>query len=107
MTNEKAILHMILRREELKQSVSDLDEDIKAFDMSIQALEQTRWIPVSERLPEERKEVIVTDIETSDTYQSRYFGNGYWECDNGYYKNRIIAWQPKPKPYNGESEDVK
>ena len=52
MTREEAILHMILRREELKHSVGDLDEDIKAFDMAIQSLEQTRWIPVSERLPE-------------------------------------------------------
>lgn len=40
MTREDAILHMTLRREELKHSVSDLDEDIKAFDMAIQALEQ-------------------------------------------------------------------
>ena len=31
---------MILRREELKHSVGDLDEDIKAFDMAIKALEQ-------------------------------------------------------------------
>ena len=62
------------------------------------------WIPVSERLPERCKEVIVTDVETSDTYQSRYIGNGYWECDNGTFKNRIIAWMPLPKPYKTESE---
>lgn len=105
MTNEEAILHMTLRREELKHSVSDLDEDIKAFDMAIEALEQTRWIPVSERLPKEHKEVIVTDIETSDTYISRYIGNGYWECDNGVFKNRIISWQPKPKPYKVEPQE--
>lgn len=60
---------------------------------------QGEWVPVSERLPERYKEVIVTDIETSDTYQSRYIGNGYWECDNGTLKNRIIAWQPLPEPY--------
>ena len=60
---------------------------------------QDKWIPVSERLPERYKEVIVTDIETSGTYQSRYVGNGYWECDNGTLKNRIIAWQPLPEPY--------
>lgn len=40
MTNEEAILHMTLRREELKLSVGDLDEDIEAFDMVIKALEQ-------------------------------------------------------------------
>jgi hypothetical protein len=65
-----------------------------------------KWIPVSERrLPEQYKEVIVTDIETSETYLSRYIGNEYWECDNGLFKNRIIAWQPKPQPYKAESED--
>lgn len=57
------------------------------------------WIPVSERLPERYKEVIVTDIETSDAYQTQYIGNGYWDCDNGTFKNRIIAWMPLPEPY--------
>lgn len=63
------------------------------------------WIPVSERLPERYKEVIVTDIETSDTYQSQYLGNGYWECDNGTLKNRIIAWMPLPEPYKEEENE--
>lgn len=62
------------------------------------------WIPVSERLPEECKNVIVTDIETSDTYQSQYMGNGYWDCDNGYFRNRIVAWMPLPEPYNEKEE---
>lgn len=67
-----------------------------------------RWIPVSETLPEIHKEVIVTDIETSDAYQSRYIGDGYWECDNGLFKNRIIAWMPLPDKYEPqESEDKK
>lgn len=60
---------------------------------------QGEWIPVGERLPERYKEVIVTDIETEGTYCSWYYGNGYWECDNGVHKNRIIAWQPLPEPY--------
>ena len=51
MTREEAILHMTLRREELKHSVGDLDEDIKAFDMAIEALEQEpktgHWIKYS------------------------------------------------------------
>lgn len=64
----------------------------------------SEWIPVSEKLPKLYEEVIVTDIETIDTYISRYIGNGYWECDNGLYQNRIIAWQPKPITYKAESE---
>ena len=67
---------------------------IKAYERP-----QGEWIPVSERLPERYKDVIVTDIEVSETYLSRYIGNGYWECDNGTFKNRIIAWQPLPEPY--------
>jgi hypothetical protein len=63
------------------------------------------WIPVSEGLPKLYEEVIVTDIETSDTYLARYIGNEYWECDNGTFKNRIIAWQLKPKPYKEEGRD--
>ncbi len=70
----------------------------------IDLLNQTEWTPVSEGLPKLHEEVIVTDIETSDTYLSRYIGEGYWECDNGTFKNRIIAWQPKPTPYKAESE---
>lgn len=68
-------------------------------------IEYSPWIPVSERLPERYKVVIVTDIETSDTYQSRYIGNGYWECDNGTLKNRIIAWMPLPEPYEKEEAE--
>lgn len=67
--------------------------------------QDTRWIPVSERLPERNKNVIVTDFETSDTYQSQYLGNRYWECDNGAFKNRIIAWMPLPEPYKAERKD--
>ena len=71
---------------------------------------ESKWIPVSDkRLPEQYKEVIVTDIETSDTYQSRYIGNGYWECDNGLFMNRIIAWMPFPpcyEPQESEETDI-
>lgn len=81
--------------------------DIAALEMGADALKdrlQGEWIPVNEEFPKLCEEVIVTDVETSETYLSRYIGNEYWECDNGLFKNRIIAWQPKPQPYKAESE---
>ena len=109
------------------------DEDNEAIDMAINALEFVEevqsmfnantddvlklmlkalkgesegWIPCSERLPEKYKEVIVTDVETIDAYLSRYIGDGYWECDNGSFKDRIIAWMPLPHRYElQESEE--
>lgn len=79
------------------------NKDVESLHMAIEILRNEKpkgeWIPVSEKLPERYKEVIVTDIETTNTYQSRYIGKGYWECDNGTLKNRIIAWMPLPKPY--------
>lgn len=66
---------------------------------------QGEWIPVSERLPEINVDVIVTDIETTETYSAYYMGDGFWECDNGTYNNRIIAWMPFPEPYRKGSTE--
>ena len=69
--------------------------------------QESKWIPVrDERFPEQHKEVIVTDVETNDSYLSRYIGDGYWECDNGLFKGRIIAWMPKPKPYEQQESEA-
>lgn len=60
------------------------------------------WIPVSEALPEINASVIVTDVETTETYSACYLGDGIWECDNGARDDRIIAWMPFPEPYKDE-----
>lgn len=90
---------------ELEREITDMiEQNIEPDNSGNYVVQEPRWIPVGERLPKLYEEVIVTDIETSDTYLSRYIGNGYWECDNGTFNNRIIAWwQPKPKPYKAES----
>ena len=82
------------------------DDDNEALDMAIKALEQTRWIPVSERLPESDEEChtfLVTDINgnvtLSDFYLSLSNSEPYWSG-----MINVIAWMSLPQPYKAESE---
>ena len=63
---------------------------------------QTGWIPVSERLPDDEREVLITDVADDvfvGWYDERY---NEWLRTNCIVKN-IVAWQPLPQPYK-ESE---
>ena len=70
-----------------------------------------RWIPVSERLPEDRREVLVTAYlhETYQVMMASYYGDGLWWCvpfnNCGEHMQRLKpkAWMPLPKPYKAES----
>ena len=44
--------------------------------------EQTRWIPVNERTPEDRRTVLVTAYwhETYQVMMGSYYGDGLWWC---------------------------
>lgn len=71
------------------------------------AEEQTRWIPVSERLPEDRQKVLLTVgniFYVDDTYNTVEI---YWYIkDKNAFVNRDnevaakpIAWMPSPETY--------
>ncbi len=103
MTVEKA--------SEILSDVGDINrccaEDAEALDMAIKALEQTRWIPVSERLPEEEGNYLVY-------YNDGYIAVSEWH-PNPYEKicfdllpSLIVAWMPLPpsyEPQESEGED--
>ena len=88
--------------------------------MAIKALEQTKWIPVSERVPEERKKCLVTFrggyvgimCYASDLYEVDEYDfcdekgmAGWFDYDRelGHYsRDDVIAWMPLPQSYQGE-----
>ena len=107
-------------------------EAVEAFDMAIKALEQ-KWIPVSERLPDNTDPVSITwvnhdpesyyaDIKDKSFIATGHYCNGRWwwysvtcqdylneygRCDVDAMDDAIevIAWMPLPEPYKAESEE--
>ena len=94
---------------ELLRDTKDL---LSTYDMAIQALKQTKWILCSERMPKDRRVVLVTAYwhETYQVMMASYFGDGLWWCvpfnNSGEPMQRLKpkAWIPLPKPYKGEME---
>lgn len=63
---------------------------------------QTRWIPVSERLPEEEDLYIVSVKNDHDRRYSKtcwFHGNGNW-----FSRQDVEAWMPLPESYNAEKD---
>ena len=109
MTTEKAI--------EILSDVGDINrccaEDAEALDMAIEALEQTRWIPCSERLPEKAEARYWICTDGGYQCQCRWTNNvyGLGEGDRWAWKifdipqfSKVVAWMPLPEPYKAETK---
>ena len=65
-----------------------------------QLREQTRWIPVSKRLPEEDNQYLICFYDGE--LELDYY------CRGSFSYSGVIAWMPLPEPYESqESEDEK
>ena len=79
--------------------------EIKEMIDSMPTIEpEPHWTPCSERLPEEKKEVLIS--ADGDLYIAEYemdHGKGYWNevIEYGYVMG-VDAWMPLPKPYGGK-----
>ena len=82
----------------------------------IKALEQTKWIPVSEKLPEIFQRVLVTIVNykgnkvvrVAEYYNRKEKGvfqikENHEEWEVG--EKGLLAWQPLPEPYKAEGSD--
>ena len=82
-----------------------------------QLREQTRWIPVSERLPEDGRPVLIyawnvhhvvaryDEFRTNDGYKKCWVTADAWN-GNTEIKHDVIAWMPLPALYESQESEV-
>ena len=103
MTNEDAIANLEMIRLAFVVTVTNEQSKIiyDTFKMAIDAL-KSRWIPVSDRVPEDDRLVIVC-TEWGYVYTDYYFEDNpeFWQLAH------IIAWQDLPKAYKKEDSNGK
>lgn len=101
MTNEEALRMAYSKRKD------SAGEERDFLNTIIQALEQDKWIPVSERFPKAGEYIgdvaryYLVQNEFGDMMVARYTHSEYWKQ---MYQlkpigDEIVAWMPLPEPY--------
>lgn len=109
MTNQEAIAWIkSIKNKYIHGGDDDFDEKRKkSLDLAIKALKQTRWIPVSERLPKEGIEVLITTKWDNITIGEMFCDNDWviYEGTTNADIDDIKAWMPLPQPYTESEEE--
>jgi hypothetical protein len=82
----------------------------------------SKWIPCSERMPEDEQDVLITIVPKVEVHQVAFFENSVWHAmyhndpddlgvgfyvwgnpNSGPELDEVIAWMPLPKPYTEDT----
>ena len=116
MTREEAIDRLTYLMSDLNEfciineskHMSDDDrEEMESIEMAIKALEQTRWVPVRERLPEPGLTVrnitkyYLVQGEYGDMFVACYDGDKWQQIFNydREIEEKVVAWMELPERY--------
>ena len=102
MTIDRAI--EILNPEH-RENYDGMDEVNEACRMGMEALERMRWIPCSERLPDENNRWVLC-LCVSGAMEVLKFEYTMWNWDaqypgRCYMENYVTHWMPLPEPPEG------
>ena len=104
MTNEEALSCIgtirFLQNHFLSNHGVFTDRELEDIETVIKKLKQTRWIPVSERLPVLTGKYLVT-VKNGNVYAAVF------DSWSGRFQCAATAWMPLPEPYKAESEGNK
>lgn len=119
-SREEAIKFLELEKESTKMlwdsinyegGIEYFEKSLEVLDMAIKALDQPRWIPVTEKLPEDDGYYMVT-MKAPFYYKANTYGYitrvaYYISCVMQWHdaKGEVVAWMPLPEPYKVESEE--
>ena len=97
----EAVLNILARRN------APWDGYQKVLELPAADVQPAKWIPVTEKLPEEYKDVLCyyEYFRYGDfncmfrTIDRGYYGDGIWGGEAGQgHKNKVLAWMPLPEP---------
>ena len=88
---------------------ADVKEIIRSHMDEVPDTNVGKWIPVSERLPNEEEtkkntEFIVM-IEGAGNPTVLFYTDGYWQDENENFYYSVVAWRPLPEPYKEGEHD--
>lgn len=105
----------IMNRESLKRHCELMCERFKNVPTSgayeehsfvLNLLKQTEWIPVSERLPENRNQEVLISLEWGIDIGRYSDGEWHSEWINHYDDGNVLAWMPLPEQYKANTYQI-